>query len=146
MRNYIIISLLLVIIVTKSKAQTLVLDSIGDSVWNKNETQIDSINDVVTFAEQMPEFKGGHVEMMKFINKNLIYPKAAKNNNIEGRVVLQFIVNFDGSLSSLEVVKSIGYGCDEEAQRLVNLMPNWSPGKQNGQIIRCRYTLIIVFK
>ena len=99
--------------------------------------------EVFTFVEQMPEFNGN---LNDYLNKNLIYPKAAKDAKIEGKVVVQFIVNETGSISNASVIKKIGWGMDEEAIRVVSNMPNWKPGKQNGRPVKTRYTLPITFK
>lgn len=128
------------------KAQTFVVDSLGDIICKVEDPQIDSLDDVVTFCEQMPAYDGGGEAMMGFINKNLIYPIEARKNRVEGRIVLQFVVNRDGSLSNIEVLKGLGFGCDEEAVRVVMLMPKWVPGRQNGKVVRVRYTLPMVFR
>lgn len=138
--------LLLFSALSVAKAQILVKDSLGDFVWEYNDHKIDSLDDVVTFSEQMPEFIGGAEMMMKFLDANLSYPIEAKKSRIEGRVVLQFIVNRDGSLSNIDVLKPLSHGCTEEAIRLVNKMPKWESGRQNGNQVRVRYTLPIVFK
>lgn len=138
--------LLLFVTVSEIKAQTFVVDSLGDIICKVEDPQIDSLDDVVTFCEQMPAYDGGGEAMMGFINKNLIYPIEARKNRVEGRIVLQFVVNRDGSLSNIEVLKGLGFGCDEEAVRVVMLMPKWVPGRQNGKVVRVRYTLPMVFR
>jgi protein TonB len=102
--------------------------------------------EIVTFAEQMPEFEGGTEEMMKFLQKNLNYPPVARENGIEGRVVLQFVVDKDGKISQVEVLKKLGWGLEEEAVRVVKTMPPWKPGKQNGKPVIVRFTLPVVFR
>jgi protein TonB len=101
---------------------------------------------IVTFAEQMPQFEGGQEEMMKYLQKNLNYPPVARENGIEGRVVLQFVVGTDGKISQIEVLKKLGWGLEEEAVRVVKAMPPWRPGKQNGKPVYVKFTLPIVFK
>lgn len=97
-------------------------------------------------VEVNPSFVGGLSEMYKFLSKILKYPSAAQRNNIEGRVYLNFIVERDGSITDINVLKSVGFGCDEEAVRAVKLMPKWTPGKQNGRNVRVKYTIPVSFK
>ncbi len=101
---------------------------------------------VFTFVEQMPAFPGGEAEMMKFIYKNIRYPPAARENGIDGKVVLQFVVDESGSISDIQVLRDIGGGCAEEAIRVVKLMPPWKPGKQNGNAVKVYFKLPVTFK
>jgi periplasmic protein TonB len=96
----------------------------------------------VKWAEEMPLFNG---DMSAFLQRNLNYPYAAKENNIEGSVVIQFVVNEDGTVTEARVIKGIGGGCNEEALRVVRSMPKWKPGKQNGHAVKVFYTLPIRF-
>jgi protein TonB len=100
----------------------------------------------VTFAEVMPEFPGGMAALLAFIQKNLHYPAMAREEGIEGKVVISFIVNAFGEIEGAKVMKNIGGGCDKEALRVVNAMPKWKPGKQNGHHVKVYYTLPITFK
>jgi protein TonB len=93
-------------------------------------------------VEQMPEFQG---DMIGYLSKQLIYPAMARDNNIQGKVIVQFVVNEDGSVSNAKVMRGIGSGCDAEALRVVNGMPKWKPGKQNGKAVKVYYTLPIRF-
>ncbi len=102
--------------------------------------------EIVTFAEQMPEFEGGQEAMMNYLSKNINYPPVARENGIEGRVVLQFVVGTDGKISQIEVLKKLGWGLEEEAVRVVKAMPAWRPGKQNGKAVFVKFTLPIVFR
>lgn len=97
-------------------------------------------------SEISPEFVGGEIEWNNFLNKNLRYPQLAKENGIEGRVVARFVVEKDGSITKVDLLKKVGWGCDEEVIRLLKLMPNWKPGKMNGKNVRTYFTLPIVFK
>lgn len=99
-----------------------------------------------TTVEMMPEFVGGTGELYKWLGNNLRYPSAAINASVEGRVFVKFIVEKDGTISKLEVLKGIGFGCDEEALRTLQKMPKWNPGKQNGRAVRVYFTMPIVFK
>jgi len=102
--------------------------------------------EIFTFVEQQPEFPGGTTEMYKYLYKNIKYPSIAKENNITGRVTVRFVVNEDGKVSNVEVLKGIGGGCDEEARRVIANMPSWKPGKQNGRPVKVYYTVPVVFK
>ncbi|MCF8253982.1 MAG: energy transducer TonB [Bacteroidia bacterium] len=97
------------------------------------------------FADKMPEFPGGRIAMETFIRKNLQYPTEAKENIIQGKVFVKFIVNSDGSISDILSLRRMGYGLDEEAIRLVRSMPNWIPGKQNGIAVNVYMTIPIKF-
>jgi protein TonB len=104
-------------------------------------------NEILTFAEQMPEFAGGTEEMYKYLGKNIMYPPNARENSVEGKVVLTFVVGSDGKISQIEQVgKKLGWGCDEEAIRVVKSMPAWTPGKQNGKAVTVKFTLPIRFQ
>ena len=94
----------------------------------------------------MPEFPGGVVEMMKFLQMNIQYPPMAAEANIEGRVVLQFIVDKTGKVRDVEVVRSVNEELDAEAVRVVESMPDFTPGRQNGEAVSVWYTLPISFK
>ena len=102
--------------------ETIELPEINNEVTEK----------VYTWAEEMPKFPGGDSELMKFFSQNLVYPEIAKRAGVEGKVILSFIVDKNGNIIDVEVAKSIGAGCDEEAMRVLNIMPRWIPGKQNG--------------
>ncbi len=96
----------------------------------------------VVYVEQMPQFVG---DMGAYISNNLHYPENARANGIDGRVLVQFVVNEDGSVTDAQVVRGIGGGCDEEALRMVNSMPKWKPGRQNGMAVKVLFTLPIKF-
>ena len=100
---------------------------------------------IFTFVEQQPSFPGGESELNKFIKKNLKYPPAALRNGLEGLVVVQFVVNREGEISDVAVVKKLGGGTDEEAMRVVKMMPKFAPAKQNGRPVSFRYTLPVRF-
>ena len=99
-----------------------------------------------TYVEQMPQFKGGETDMLKFLGSNIRYPQEARDAGVEGLVVLSFVVGKDGSLTDIQNLKKLGGGTDEEAARVVKLMDGlWVPGKQNGKLVSVRYTLPIRF-
>ena len=93
--------------------------------------------------EKMPEFPGGEQALMDFIGTNVRYPQNAIDRGIEGRVFVQFIVEPDGSVTNIKVARGIGGGCDEEAVRVVKMMPNWIPGEAHGEKVRVQYFLPI---
>jgi len=94
----------------------------------------------------MPEFPGGDEALLAYFGSKIIYPEAAKNDSIQGLVVLDFIVEKDGSLSNFKILRNIGSGCGEEAVRVAKLMPNWSPARQDGQTVKVSFTLPVRFK
>ncbi len=89
----------------------------------------------------MPEYPGGVQEMMNFLANNLTYPEKARREKIQGRVFVNFVVEKDGAVSNVNILRGIGAGCDEEAKRVVELMPNWKPGEQNGEPVRVSFNL-----
>jgi protein TonB len=97
-------------------------------------------------VEQAPQYKGGIEAMAAFLQKNLRYPPKAAQAGIQGKVFVQFTVGSDGKVESASALKGIGFGCDEEALRVVKLMPNWMPGRQAGVPVRVRFTLPIAFQ
>jgi len=99
----------------------------------------------LNFVEKMPEYPGGNEAMLKFIRDNLQYPQIAAEMAISGKVFLQFVVEKNGRISNIKVLRGIGGGCDEEAIRVVKLMPNWKPGMQNGKPVPVYLTLPIIF-
>ncbi len=94
------------------------------------------------WVQQMPEFTG---DMSEYLSNHLHYPEAARSESIQGQVLIQFVVNEDGSVTNAKVVRSIGGGCDEEALHIVSSMPKWKPGKQNGIAVKVLFTLPIKF-
>jgi len=98
------------------------------------------------FPDQYPKFLEGKEAMYQYLAENLDYPILAINNKIEGRVIIQFIINKDGSVTDVKSVKGIGSGCDMEAVSVVKSMPNWAPGKQNGIPVNVRMNIPVYFK
>ncbi|NDW19487.1 energy transducer TonB [Dysgonomonas sp. 216] len=101
---------------------------------------------ILESVEVMPDFPGGRRELMKFLQKNLKYPAMAAENGIEGRVIVRFVVSKTGAISNAQVIKGFDPACDNEAVRVVNEMPNWIPGSQNGQSVAVYFTLPVHFK
>ena len=96
--------------------------------------------------EDLPQYPGGPIELVRWLTKNLRYPASAKVKKVEGKVVAQFIVNADGSLSDFKIVKSLNDACDREALRVLRLMPRWKAGVQNDKPCRTVVAIPIVFK
>ena len=103
-------------------------------------------SDAFDVVEEMPVYPGGMPAMMDFFYKNMKYPKEAFDAKQEGRVIAQFVVEKDGSITDAHIVKSVSPALDAEALRIVNAMPNWTPGRQNGKPVRVKYTVPISFK
>jgi protein TonB len=103
-------------------------------------------NKVFDVVEVMPSFPGGQGALMQWLNKNIKYPVVAEENGVQGRVVVTFVVEKDGSITDVKVVKSVDPSLDKEAARVVKSMPHWIPGKQNGSPVRVKYTVPVTFK
>lgn len=112
-------------------------------VEKKEEVKQVVENKVFDIAEQMPSFKGN---VNQWLASNLSYPAVAAENGVQGRVIVQFVVEKDGSVSNVQVVRSVDPALDREAVRVVKSMPKWNPGMNNGQPARVKYTLPVTFK
>lgn len=102
--------------------------------------------EIFMVVEEMPEFPGGMAECLKFLGKNIKYPTIAQENCVQGRVIVQFVVNQDGSIVDPVVVRSVDPYLDKEALRVIKTMPKWKPGKQRGKAVRVKYTVPVTFK
>lgn len=102
--------------------------------------------EIFTIVEEMPEFPGGMNKLGEYLAKNIKYPQMARETGIQGRVFITFVVEPDGSVTNVQVLRSLGGGCDEEAVRVVKSMPKWKPGKQRGKAVRVSYNLPVNFK
>ena len=101
---------------------------------------------VFVVVESMPAFPGGDEALFKYLNDNIKYPVIAQESGIQGRVICQFVVNRDGSIVDIEVVRSVDKSLDAEAIRVIKNMPRWTPGKQRGKTVRVKYTLPVNFR
>ena len=123
----------------------------AEHVLKVNEKVVDEVppaveeTKVFDVVEQMPQFKGGDAALMEYLQKNLRYPPIAEENGIKGRVVCQFVVERDGSITDIKVVRSVDPSLDKEAVRVIKAMPKWTPGKQNGSAVRVKFTLPVTF-
>ena len=102
--------------------------------------------EVFVVVEDQPEFPGGNEAMIEFLSNNIKYPAEATEKGIEGRVIVNYVVEKDGSISEVQIVRGVDPMLDSEAIRVVESMPNWKPGKQRGKEVRVRFTLPIIFK
>lgn len=113
----------------------------GEGNGIAEDTGIHNMGDIQVY----PEFEGGMKAWAKFIQRNLRYPNAAQEVDAQGKVYISFVVEKDGSVSNVTVLRGIGYGCDEEAVRVISKSPKWKPGKQNDQNVRVRYNMPLSF-
>lgn len=97
-------------------------------------------------VEQMPDFPGGQAALMQYLAKNIKYPTIAQENGTQGRVIVQFVVNKDGSIVDAKVVRSVDPYLDKEALRVINTMPKWKPGMQRGKPVRVKFTVPVMFR
>ena len=114
----------------------------GNNIGTGTSTVVSKTSKPVVWVEQMPQFAG---DLNAYIGSHIRYPDMARESNIEGTVMVKFVVNEDGAVSDAIVVRGPGGGCDEEALRMVNSMPKWKPGKQNGMAVKVFFTLPIKF-
>jgi protein TonB len=122
----------------KGVDRSLLDENVGKGVVKEDNT-------VYTYVEQMPSFPGGEEALNAYLAKNINYPPMAMENEIQGRVIIEFVVGKDGKIRDAKKIKGIGFGCDEEALRVVNSMPPWTPGKQNGGPVNVTYRVPVKF-
>ncbi|MDH6356853.1 M56 family metallopeptidase [Parabacteroides sp. PF5-9] len=111
----------------------------------KKETEADT-DQVFTVVESMPQFPGGDQELLRFISRSIKYPRFAQEHGIQGRVVCSFIVHKSGKIKDFEIVRSVDAELDQEALRVLSLMPEWEPGRQRGKAVSVKYTVPIMFR
>ncbi len=103
-------------------------------------------HEVYQIVDEMPEFPGGEEKLIEFVSKNVEYPQEAKEKGVQGRVFVGFVIEKDGSVGNVTLLRGIGHGCDVEAVRVVKMLPKWKPGKHNGEFVRVSYQIPILFK
>ncbi len=115
--------------------------------WSEEIVEEEIIEDPIPILDldEMPEFPGGYSALMRFLAKNIKYPTMAVETGVQGRVYVSFVVEKDGSITDVKMSRGIGGGCDEEAIRVVKLMPRWKPGKQHFMPVRVQYSLPVRF-
>lgn len=135
-----------------TKWKKILSDNFQSSSTNtgvKNKIAEDNISNMedppLGIVDQMPQFPEGEKEMTKFIQDNLKYPALAKEYGVQGAVLVSCIIDREGKITQIKVIRGIGSGCDEEAMRVVSKMPAWIPGKQGGKLVRVNYTIPIKF-
>lgn len=101
---------------------------------------------VFDIVEQMPEYPGGQAALFEFISKNVKYPDDAVKKKVEGKVFVTFVVDTDGKITDVSLMRKVFPSLDAEAVRVISAMPNWIPGKQKGQVVRVKYTVPIMFR
>lgn len=132
MKKFIIMSLMALFGLTTVSAQKTV-------VAKKNQQVFDVV-------EKMPEYPGGQAALFEYLQKNVKYPADAEKKKVEGRVLVTFVVNTDGSITDIEVVRKTFPSLDAEAVRVISGMPKWKPGEQKGQKVRVKYTVPLTFR
>ena len=110
--------------------------------------QVDEDVDQTVFeiVEENPEFPGGDKGFTEFLRKNIVYPESAVDNGIQGKVMVRFVVERDGSVTGVDILKGVDPALDKEAMRVAKLMPKWKPGKQQGKAVRTRFKVPVVFR
>ena len=103
-------------------------------------------DEIFQVVENMPEFPGGDAALMQYLSKNIKYPASAQENNIQGRAIIEFVVNKDGTIVDPKVIKGFDKACDNEAMRVIKAMPKWKPGMQRGKPVRVKYTVPVSFR
>jgi TonB family protein len=119
--------------------------NLATNALTANATAQSNDNRIFNAVEVSPSFPGGTQGFSRFLSENIRYPKLARENNVTGRVFIQFVVERDGSLTDMKVLRDPGSGLGDEALRVLNLCPKWTPGLQNGQAVRVQYTVPINF-
>lgn len=102
--------------------------------------------EIFQIVEEMPAYPGGERALLEYVAKNIKYPQIARETGIQGHVFVGFVVEPDGSVSNVKILRGIGGGCDEEAMRVIKSLPKWKPGKQRGKAVRVSYQIPVVFK
>jgi len=121
-------------------------ETVVEEIVFEEAPEEENVDEIFTIVEETATFPGGQAAWGKFLQKNLKYPRQAQRMGIEGRVFVQFIVERDGSLTDIKVVRGVGAGTDEEAVRVLKSSPKWQPGKQRGKPVRQKYIQYITFK
>lgn len=142
------------------KPDDVVIDKFNEITFDINTTEetiiteveissppvIEDVDKIENFVDVQATFKGGMDAWYAYLNKNLKYPSQAKKMGIEGMVIVRFVVNTDGSIQDIEMVRTIGGGCDEVARKVIESSPNWTPGRIGGRTVRSRMTMPIRFR
>jgi len=132
----------------ESNSINIPADTTGFANKTTNHNGVNANTDKILFRviEELPEFPGGATEFMKWLTRNLRYPTSAEEKKIEGKVIVSFIVNKNGSISDIKIIKSLDPDCDSEVLRVMKKMPKWKPGTEKGRPVRSEYVIPIIFK
>ncbi len=120
-------------------------EEIEEQIITQEEEKEVAEEEIFVFVEDQPGFPGGDEARLNYLRQNIKYPEMANENNIQGTVHVTFVVEKDGSVSNVKVLRGIGGGCDEEAVRVIKSMPRWTPGKQRGRAVRAQFNMPIRF-
>ena len=129
-------------IITKEKSSMVTQSNTVDE--NAEKEIVD--RKIYQTVEEMPAFPGGEQKLMEFVAKNIKYPQTARETGVEGRVIVGFVIEPDGSISNVTLLKGVGGGCDEEAVRVIKSLPKWEPGKEQGKAVRVSYQIPVSFR
>ena len=138
------ISALALLVIVFAPARANAQDKKGKTTQTRKDTTTD--DKVYEVCEQMPIFEGGDVALLKYLTDSVKYPELAKKHGVQGRVIIGFIVEKDGSLTDVKVLRAVDRALDAEALRVVKGMPKWIPGSQNGQHVRVKYNVPVPFR
>ncbi len=125
---------------------------VGEKIWkdgkleSPTKSENPQENGIYDYTEVPPSFPGGEAALMKFISSNIKYPNMAKEYNLQGRVIVSFVVGKDGAVQDLKIIRGVCFAMQNEVIRIMKLMPNWQPGTQNGNPVKVRYTLPVMFR
>jgi len=120
-------------------------EEIEEQVIQEEEQEDEKEDEIFVFVEDQPTFPGGDEARIKYLQDNIHYPEMAKESGIQGTVYVTFVVEKDGRISNVKILRGIGGGCDEEAVRIIKNMPKWKPGKQRGRAVRAQFNMPIRF-
>jgi protein TonB len=122
-------------------------ETINEEYFAPTETEeaLEEERQIFIIVEESAGYPGGDAARQNFLRENLKYPAIARESGIQGTVYVTFVVERDGSLTDIKILRGIGGGCDEEAMRVVKMMPKWAPGKQRGKPVRCQFNMPIKF-
>ncbi len=134
-----------IIIDVEADQKTEIEEYVANLTVSFDDEEIAEEEFIFVIVESMPCFPGGDVARIKYLNENLKYPKSARESSIKGRVFVTFVVEKDGTVSNVEILRGIGGGCDKEAIRVIKNMPKWIPGKQRNVPVRVQFNMPIRF-
>ena len=139
-----VVSALILLVIVIAPARANAQDKRGKTTQTRKDTATD--DKVYEVCEQMPIFEGGDAALLKYLRENLKYPDNTKDRGVQGRLVIGFIVEKDGSLTDVKVLRPVDIDLDAEVLRLVKGMPKWIPGRHNGQRVRVKYNVPVSFR